>query len=437
LKRLVLAIILLVLLLYGLLHFAPIQTWVVKKVAAGLSEKLKTRVTVKKVDLAFFNKLSIEGLMVEDRKKDTLLYAGSAKVNLTDWFFLKDRITFHYIALDNAVVHMNRTDSVWNYQFLVDYFVSPKKSTGKSAQFEFDFKEVHLNNIYFKKVDKWIGQDMIGSIKNADIKLESVDYTNKQIVINDVYLDQPQFALSDYKGSKPESTDSSKMTNNVAATSSFRWNNSGWVIQMKKLQLQNGSFANDKETIRAAYTDHFDGQHLKFSTISGSIDELIFKEDTLKANILLTANEQNGLQVKKLRSYMRFTPEQMEFNDLDIETNKSRFGNYFSMNYKNFNEDMNDFLKKVTLKINLTDSRINSDDIAIFAPELAKWKRIFYADGNAEGTIENFSAKKLKVKSGNTIIDGDLALRGLPDINSTFIDFKGNSLQTTIQILRP
>ena len=133
-KRIVLAIILLVLLLYGLLHFSPIQTWVVKKVAANLSEKLKTRVTIKKVDLAFFNKLSIEGLMVEDRKKDTMLYAGSARVNLTDWFFLKDRITFHYLALSNAVVHMNRTDSIWNYQFLVDYFVSPKKSSGKSAQ---------------------------------------------------------------------------------------------------------------------------------------------------------------------------------------------------------------------------------------------------------------------------------------------------------------
>lgn len=418
------------LLLYGLLHFSPIQTWVVKKVAANLSEKLKTRVTVKKVDLAFFNKLSIEGLMVEDRNKDTLLYAGEARVNLTDWFFLKDRITFHYVALNDAVVHMNRTDAVWNYQFLVDYFVSPKKSTGQSAPFEFDFKEVHLNNIFFNKVDKWIGQDMIGSIKKADIKLESVDYKNKQVTINDIYLDQPLFALSDYMGLKPQVKDSIKILSKIPGTNAFSWNNSGWVIQMKKLQLHNGSFANDKETIRPAYTDHFDGQHLKFSSISGSIDELVFKDDTLKANVLLTANEKNGLQVKKLQSHMRLTPERMEFNDLDIVTNNSRIGNYFSMNYNNFNEDMNNFLKNVTLKIKLKDSKINSDDLAIFAPELANWKRIFYAEGNAEGTIENFSAKKLKVKSGNTIIDGDLALRGLPDINSTFIDFKGNSLQT-------
>src|SRR6185369_8559352 len=39
--------------------------------------------------------------------------------------------------------------------------------------------------------------------------------------------------------------------------------------------------------------------------------------------------------------------------------------------------------------------------------------------------------KDLKIKSGNTFVDGDLALRGLPDINETFIDFKGNNLHTT------
>ncbi|MBL0144523.1 MAG: hypothetical protein IPP48_00860 [Chitinophagaceae bacterium] len=34
------------------------------------------------------------------------------------------------------------------------------------------------------------------------------------------------------------------------------------------------------------------------------------------------------------------------------------------------------------------------------------------------------------LKSGNTTIDGDISLRGLPDINTTFIDFKSNDLQT-------
>jgi uncharacterized protein YjbI with pentapeptide repeats len=34
------------------------------------------------------------------------------------------------------------------------------------------------------------------------------------------------------------------------------------------------------------------------------------------------------------------------------------------------------------------------------------------------------------LKSGNTSVDGDISLKGLPDIYTTFIDFKSNNLQT-------
>ena len=430
LKRLLLAITLLLLVFYVLLHFSPVQTWLVKETASRLSEKLHTKVTVEKVDFAFFDKLSIEGVMIEDLKKDTLLYAGAMKVNLTDWFFFKDKISLHYVSLDDAIVNMQRTDSVWNYQFLVDYFSSPKKSSGKSGELELDIKEIHLTNIHFNKIDKWIGQNMIASIKKVDIKLDGVDYKKKQVIINDMYLEQPMFALADYTGRKPAEPGLVTIMEKIPGLSVFQWNNSGWVVEMKKLQLYNGSFINDKETIRPAYKDRFDGQHLLFSAISGSIEDLEFKNDTLKANVLLTANEKSGLLVKKLQSLVRFTPEKMEFNDLDIETNNSRIGNYYSMRYNNFNDDMSNFLKDVTLEARLQNSKINSDDLAIFAPELAGWKRIFYVAGNAKGTIENFSAKSMKVRSGNSMIDGDIAMRGLPDINTTFIDFKGNSLQT-------
>jgi hypothetical protein len=93
-----------------------------RKVAASFSDKLHAKVRLKHIDYQFFDKMSMEGLLIEDLKKDTLLYAGAAKVNITDWFFLKNKAILQYASLENAVVNVNRTDSVWNYQFLVDYF---------------------------------------------------------------------------------------------------------------------------------------------------------------------------------------------------------------------------------------------------------------------------------------------------------------------------
>ena len=91
----------------------------------------------------------MNGLLVLDRKKDTLLYAGSAKVSLTDWFFFKDKITLKYIGLDNAFINLHRTDSVWNYQFLIDYFSGPRKKKADTSSniIALDLKVVNLKNI--------------------------------------------------------------------------------------------------------------------------------------------------------------------------------------------------------------------------------------------------------------------------------------------------
>ena len=36
----------------------------------------------------------------------------------------------------------------------------------------------------------------------------------------------------------------------------------------------------------------------------------------------------------------------------------------------------------------------------------------------------------MKIRSGNSIVEGNIAMRGLPDINTTFIDFQSKKLQT-------
>ena len=114
---------------WGILHLNPVQNWLVTKVSENLSWNLKTKVTVQHVDFRLFNKMLVEGILIEDRKQDTLLYAGTLKVNITDWFFFKDKPTLKYIGLFDAVINVNRVDSTWNYQFLVDYFSLPKSKT--------------------------------------------------------------------------------------------------------------------------------------------------------------------------------------------------------------------------------------------------------------------------------------------------------------------
>ena len=428
--RVFLVIILLVVVLYGVLHISSVQTWVVKRVALNLSEKLNTRVTVKKVDFRFFNKIYLEGLMIEDRKKDTLLYAGTAKGNVNDWFFASDKIILENVALDNAIVNMNRTDSVWNYQFLLDYFASPKKKKTAGTDVVIDLRELHFNNIKFNKLDGWIGQDMVAYLGRMDVVMNVFDIARKKIHIKEVNLVQPYFRQRDYEGNRPKKPNLQEVIEKIPVIGAFKWNNSGWEVRMDNLAVRNGAFQNDKFTKSAPYTDRFDGQHLLFTSLNGSMKNLLFLHDTLSVNVDLNAKERSGLDIKKLQSKMKFTPELMEFNDLDLEINRSRLRDYFAMRYENFGQDFSSFIHSVTMEARFKESNISSDDLALFAPELKKWKRMFYIEGNAKGALDNFSAKDMKIRSGNSYVEGELSMRGLPDINTTFIDFKSRQFRT-------
>ncbi len=416
--------------LYGILHLSTVQTWLVKKIATNLSEKLHTKVTVKKVDVRFFNKVLLQGVMVEDLQKDTLLYAGTLKANVNDWFFLKDKISLENVGLDDAIVNMKRTDSVWNYQFLVDFFASPKKKTSTSAPLVIDLKELHFSNIKFNKIDGWIGQDMVANIGKLDVLMELLDIKNKKLHFKEINLQNPLFSQRDYQGKRPEQANLKQIIEKIPVIGAFKWNDGGWDIKLDKLDLKDGAFQNDKFTEEPPYVDRFDGKHILFQALNGSMKNLHFVNDTLTMYVNLNAKERSGFQIKKLESNMRLTPEIMEFKNLDLVTNKSRLGNYFSMTYKSFQEDFSSFLHNVSLEANFKEGTLNSDDLAFFSPNLKNWKRLFYLDGNVKGPLDNFVSKNIKIKTGNTLLEGNLAMRGLPDINSTFIDLQAKQLRT-------
>ncbi len=416
---------------WGIINLTPVQNYLAKRVTETLSQNLHTKVSVEHVDFSLFNKMLIEGMLVEDKKHDTLLYAGTAKVNITDWFFLKDKATLKYLGLKDAVINLNRTDSVWNYQFLVDYFSTPKNPDAKpKKQIQVDFKILEIEQLRFNKQDKWVGQDLNVAVQKLDVDVDVIDFSKNIISLNSVSLDKPVFFQSNYTGNRPPLNTGPATLVTITAPSTYKWNNDGWVIDVKGIHLNNGSFQNEKETERAPYTDRFDGQHLLFAAINGDLKNVHFAADTLTADVTLATKEKSGFEIKKLQSKLKFTPEIMAFDNLDLVTNKSRLGNYYSMGYDNFNESMSDFLHSVSLTGKFRNSHIHSDDIAFFAPALKSWNRNFDIEGNAKGTIDNLSAKNMLIKSGNTMVDGDIALRGLPDFNNTFIDFKSNSLVT-------
>jgi hypothetical protein len=404
------------------------QNYVINQVTQRFSKSLSVNIKVKRVSVSLLNRMYLEGALVADQQKDTLLYAGALKVSITDWFFLQNQAELHYIGLDNAVINLKRTDSTWNYQFIADFFAGPPKKKSTEKGIEFLIKRAEFNNVRFNQIDGWVGEDRKISIGYLDLKADEINFAKKKIFLDKIILNNPSFSIYNYDGNRPPRIKVKKPKENIEG---LQWNVDDWDILLNELVLQNGRFTNDILTDRKAY-DYFDGAHIDFKDINLTGKNISWQKDTISGLLNMNTKERSGFQVNAMRANLKLYPEAMIFSNLDIRTPTSHLSNYYAMHFEDFNRDMSDFLTAVRLEGKFVNSTISSKDIAYFAPELNRFKTDIKVNGTVTGTIDNLSAKHFTLQYGkNTYLDGDIKMKGLPDIEKTYIDFTSYDFRTT------
>ncbi|HVX52478.1 MAG TPA: translocation/assembly module TamB domain-containing protein [Chitinophagaceae bacterium] len=426
-RRIFTFLIALLLLAWLLVQTDYVQNLIITRVTADLSRNLKTQVSVKHVSFSLFDKMDLDTVLVRDHAKDTLLFAGAVKVRITDWFFVRNSVDLKYIGLEDAVIKQQRKDSVWNYQFLADYFSSPdttkKDTSGKSIKL--NLKKVDFKNVTYIKNDEWSGNKMVIKAGSLLLDADTIDIGKKLFVINSIELDKPYVTIENFDGRGPEEQGAESIKD-----TGLYFNPAGIIAKIKSIKLTNGFFGNLK---RGEKTEKgvFNGSYIKAGKLMATIDSFTFIKDTMQASINIEAKERSGFDLKKLKAAFRLTPRIMEFKNLRLETPKTTITDYFAMRFKDFNKDLGEYVDNVVMDAHFHNAEVNSDDIAFFAPDLADWKRTVNLSGKFLGTVSNFKITDLFLRAGgNTHISGDVNMKGLPEVNSTSINITNAVIQT-------
>jgi len=111
--------VLLFLIIAGIIQIPAVQNKIVHFATTFVSNKTHTRVEIKNVSIAFPKSVVIEGLFLEDLKKDTLISAGKAKVNIVLFDLIFNKITVNSVALDNVNLNAYSTKPI---RFLITIF---------------------------------------------------------------------------------------------------------------------------------------------------------------------------------------------------------------------------------------------------------------------------------------------------------------------------
>jgi hypothetical protein len=393
---------------------------------------MQTKISFKHVHFSLFDKMNVDEFLMEDQFHDTLVYAGKLQVRITDWFFLKSKAEIKYLGLENAVIKLQKADTLWNYQFLVNYFTPTSKKSQKKSGIEFDLKKLSLKNVMVIQSDPYRGQDMVTSVGSLDMDANQVSIDKKNVDITSLNISKPLFSLYSYPG-KPTSgvkKDTIVTHPKVLSDTMLLWNPAGWTMNIASLKIDNGVFKNIKNTGKesAAY---FDPKDIQFTQINGQFTNVKLYKDTFFARVAdMSTKERSGFLVRKLDADIRMNPKGMFFTNLDLHTNSSVVRNHFAMRYDDI-QDMQNFIHEVNMDANFDDAQINTDDLVYFAPAMKTWKKNIRISGHARGTVDDIMGRDLVINiGGSTYINGDVTLTGLPDINRTFIDFKSNETRT-------
>ena len=116
----VLLLIVLPLALSLLLSINAVQNFVVDRAAQFASRKLETVVRIDRVDIGIFDRITLEGLYVEDYGGDTLLYVGKLHAFITQFGIFSNGFTLRHGRLTDGKFYLREMpDGVMNVKQIV------------------------------------------------------------------------------------------------------------------------------------------------------------------------------------------------------------------------------------------------------------------------------------------------------------------------------
>jgi len=187
--------ILLFIILAILIQFPSIQTRIVQSATSFVSGKTHTRVEIKNVSISFPKTVVLKSLYLEDLQKDTLIYAGETKVNITLSDLLFSKIDVSSFALKDVTLHLNRTstDSLYNFNFLLKAFADTTKKAvtvpNKPSKWKFNVDKISITDIRIHFDDEYGGINAAVKLKKLKLTVDKIDFLKSNYKIDDLLVD--------------------------------------------------------------------------------------------------------------------------------------------------------------------------------------------------------------------------------------------------------
>jgi hypothetical protein len=140
--------------LYLLLQISEVQTLIVKRITSHFSEKIKSTISFGSIEYKFFNKLSINDVIIKDQNNDTLIYSKEIIVGIRNVNFKTKSFRFGKISLIKPVIALITDSSgMMNLTWYLNMIKAPPDTTKKAAA-RFAIDQIDISDARFSLINR-------------------------------------------------------------------------------------------------------------------------------------------------------------------------------------------------------------------------------------------------------------------------------------------
>ncbi|MCO6488505.1 MAG: translocation/assembly module TamB domain-containing protein [Phaeodactylibacter sp.] len=455
-QRLVVAALFLLLGIVLLLQVPAVQNWAAQKSTAALSRALETTVSVKRLNLAFLDRLVLEEFYVEGiGAGDTAIYSKRlyANISLNPVTIFLRGLVVEEIALDSAIVNIRTPEgsSQSNIQILLSRLFPADTAALKKEKrpFKLEVQKLSLADVHFLQEDKVKGKRLSVILQRGELVIEELNLPENYVHAQSVDLENPYVRIDDYPEKPLPGTDTTALPEQLPENSLDE--RQPFYATIGQLRVAEGKFSLHnwlKAPVKTTPAEELDFKHLDVYDINIGIDYFSFCEDSLDFEgqvRQLALRDLSGFVLENLSvGQGRVWCKGMELNGLNIKTPYSEIGDTLIFKYNGY-EAFTEFPDRVRMYGHLDKSQVRLRDIMTFATGLKQntffrlnKDRLLFIDGRVKGRVNNLDGEELSIalEDNSFVMEGSFRSRDLTHRQSETLNLDLAKLKTSMNTLR-
>ncbi|PRX49853.1 uncharacterized protein DUF490 [Salegentibacter salegens] len=427
------------------------QDIIKEQVVKNISGKTNTEISLDKLFITFAGNIQLDGLYLEDKKGDTLVYSKSLEADIPIWPIIQgNAVSIDNLDWEGLKANITRKDSIegFNYEFLMEAFAadSTQQTTQTTTQQDTTAtQEINIGDLNFKDFDITFRDDVMGidtqvnfeelilelektDLEKMDFRAKNASITNAQINYTQnkpfpepeneepapmPYLMVDNFNLENVQAnynSVPDGINANlDITEFLAEVPVMDLKSQE--IKVNRLALNNSDIKLEMKTLEKPQdTISTDTSAFTWPEWKVDVNEINFSENKL-SYLVDSAKPKQG----------KFNPEALVLDSLNFNAN-----NLFLRDQKsgvevvalNFNEASGLNLKKLNFNLNLQETQLNLSDLALALNENQLEGEATLKYNSIQELIDNSESAELALNLPTILVDIKDAFRFQPNLRS-------------------